>query len=113
MYPTNRAHRAGWCLGPEHDQRPRQQRCLPPVHRVALACGMLTFRRQDARSSRLERNAGSHSRCPRMWLPAPPSRVVMHRALIVDDDQSIRTVLRAALRDEGWTVQEVDDGAAV
>jgi two-component system OmpR family response regulator len=37
----------------------------------------------------------------------------MHRALIVDDDQSIRTVLRAALRDEGWTVQEVDDGAAV
>ena len=38
---------------------------------------------------------------------------MMHRALIVDDDQSIRTVLRGALRDAGWTVQEVDDGAAV
>ncbi len=37
----------------------------------------------------------------------------MHRALIVDDDQSIRTVLRAALRNEGWAVEEVDDGAAV
>jgi CheY-like chemotaxis protein len=37
----------------------------------------------------------------------------MHRALIVDDDQSIRTVLRGALRAEGWVVQEVDDGSAV
>lgn len=82
----------------------------------------------DARSSRLERNAGSHSRCPRTWLPAPLSQVragpastpvcvhelrVTTKALIVDDDRSIRFVLREALQPGGWTVVEVDDGALV
>jgi len=35
------------------------------------------------------------------------------RALIVDDDRSIRFVLREALRGHGWTVDEVEDGAVV
>jgi CheY-like chemotaxis protein len=35
------------------------------------------------------------------------------RALIVDDDRSIRFVLREALRGCGWAVDEVDDGAVV
>lgn len=35
------------------------------------------------------------------------------RALIVDDDRSIRFVLREALRARGWTVEEVDDGSVV
>ena len=37
----------------------------------------------------------------------------MGRALIVDDDRSIRFVLRQALHDQGWEVDEVDDGAVV
>ncbi len=37
----------------------------------------------------------------------------MSHALVVDDDRSIRTVLRTVLRDEGWAVQEVEDGAVV
>lgn len=37
----------------------------------------------------------------------------MNQALIVDDDLSLRMVLRGALRREGWAVQEVDDGALV
>ena len=32
---------------------------------------------------------------------------------IVDDDQSVRVVLRGALREHGWLVAEVDDGAVV
>ena len=35
------------------------------------------------------------------------------RALIVDDDRSVRLVLRGALCDDGWQVVEVDDGAVV
>jgi CheY-like chemotaxis protein len=35
------------------------------------------------------------------------------RALIVDDEPSIRTVLAGALRAAGWTVRELDDGALV
>lgn len=31
----------------------------------------------------------------------------------MDDDQSTRFVLRQLLRERGWTVDEVDDGAAV
>jgi CheY-like chemotaxis protein len=38
---------------------------------------------------------------------------VPNRALIVDDDRSIRFVLREALREQGWTAEEVDDGAVV
>jgi two-component system, OmpR family, response regulator TctD len=38
---------------------------------------------------------------------------VPRTALIVDDDRSIRFVLGAALREQGWAVEEVDDGAAV
>jgi len=37
----------------------------------------------------------------------------MGRALIVDDDQSIRFVLRQMLRERGWQVEEVDDGVVV
>lgn len=37
----------------------------------------------------------------------------MRRALIVDDDQSMRFVLRQTLASRGWTVAEVDDGAVV
>ena len=35
------------------------------------------------------------------------------RALVVDDDDSIRFVLGEALRGSGWTVTEIDDGARV
>ena len=35
------------------------------------------------------------------------------RALIVDDEQSVRFVLRHALREGGWEVEEVDDGSVV
>lgn len=35
------------------------------------------------------------------------------QALIVDDDQSVRFVLREALLQSGWSVAEVDDGALV
>jgi CheY-like chemotaxis protein len=38
---------------------------------------------------------------------------VKGQALIVDDDQSVRFVLRRALQDGGWTVREVDDGSVV
>jgi len=38
---------------------------------------------------------------------------VVGKALIVDDDQSVRFVLRGALRNDGWVVAEVDDGAVV
>jgi CheY-like chemotaxis protein len=38
---------------------------------------------------------------------------VLRKVLIVDDDQSVRFVLREALRGDGWSVDEVDDGAAV
>jgi CheY-like chemotaxis protein len=38
---------------------------------------------------------------------------VAGKALIVDDDQSVRFVLRGALREDGWMVTEADDGAAV
>jgi len=37
----------------------------------------------------------------------------MMRALIVDDDPSIRFVVRAALTARQWTVDEIDDGSAV
>lgn len=51
-----------------------------------------------------------------MWLPAPPFALevsVVRRALIVDDDRSIRFVLRQALLAQGWEVDEADDGALV
>lgn len=35
------------------------------------------------------------------------------RALIVDDDQSLRFVLRQALKGQGWEVDEADDGSLV
>ncbi|MBX3028491.1 response regulator [bacterium] len=35
------------------------------------------------------------------------------RALIVDDDRSVRFVIREALRGQGWEVEEADDGALV
>lgn len=35
------------------------------------------------------------------------------RALIVDDDRSVRFVLRQALIGQGWQVEEADDGALV
>ncbi|MDX2165823.1 MAG: response regulator [Deltaproteobacteria bacterium] len=35
------------------------------------------------------------------------------RALIVDDDQSLRFVLRQALKGQGWEVDEADDGSSV
>jgi CheY-like chemotaxis protein len=38
---------------------------------------------------------------------------VARKVLIVDDDQSIRFVLREVLRADGWAVDEVEDGAAV
>jgi two-component system response regulator ChvI len=37
---------------------------------------------------------------------------VIRRVLIVDDDQGLRTVLAAALGDEGFTVSQAGDGAA-
>jgi DNA-binding response OmpR family regulator len=37
---------------------------------------------------------------------------VIRRVLIVDDDQGLRTVLAAALGDEGFTVTQAGDGAA-
>ena len=37
----------------------------------------------------------------------------MGRALIVDDELSMRFVLRQALRGHGWEVDEVDDGSVV
>jgi two-component system, OmpR family, response regulator ChvI len=37
---------------------------------------------------------------------------VIQRVLIVDDDQGLRTVLAAALGDEGFTVTQAGDGAA-
>jgi DNA-binding response OmpR family regulator len=37
----------------------------------------------------------------------------MMRALIVDDEPSIRFVVRAALTARQWTVDEIDDGSAV
>lgn len=33
------------------------------------------------------------------------------KALIIDDDQSIRFVLRNALTQSGWSVSEIDDGS--
>jgi CheY-like chemotaxis protein len=39
--------------------------------------------------------------------------VMPGKALIVDDDESVRFVLRQALADTGWTLGEVDDGTAV
>lgn len=36
-----------------------------------------------------------------------------NRALIVDDDRSTRFVLRDALRQLGWTAEEVEDGSVV
>jgi CheY-like chemotaxis protein len=38
---------------------------------------------------------------------------VASKALIVDDDQSVRFVLRQALLQSGWSVAEVDDGSLV
>jgi CheY-like chemotaxis protein len=38
---------------------------------------------------------------------------VAARALIVDDERSIRFVLRETLRGHGWEVDEIDDGAVV
>jgi CheY-like chemotaxis protein len=38
---------------------------------------------------------------------------VARRALIVDDDRSVRFVVREALRNHGWEVEEADDGALV
>jgi DNA-binding response OmpR family regulator len=38
---------------------------------------------------------------------------VAARALIVDDDQSLRFVLRQALKGQGWEVDEADDGSLV
>jgi CheY-like chemotaxis protein len=35
------------------------------------------------------------------------------QVLIVDDDQSVRFVLRKALQEGGWIVREVDDGSVV
>ena len=35
------------------------------------------------------------------------------RALIVDDDDSVRFVLGRALTEAGWSVDELDDGAAI
>lgn len=35
------------------------------------------------------------------------------RALVVDDDEGVRFVLREALRRGGWTVTELNDGACV
>ena len=37
---------------------------------------------------------------------------VIRRVLIVDDDQGLRTVLAAALGDEGFTVTQAGDGLA-
>ena len=50
-----------------------------------------------------------------MWLPTPLSfeERVAGKALIVDDDRSVRFVLREALRERGWAVEEVDDGSVV
>ena len=51
-----------------------------------------------------------------MWLPAPPyspEAGVARRALIVDDDRSVRFVLREALLGHGWEVEEADDGSQV
>ncbi len=36
-----------------------------------------------------------------------------NKALIADDDRSIRFVLRESLRDMRWAAEEVDDGAVV
>jgi CheY-like chemotaxis protein len=38
---------------------------------------------------------------------------VTRRALIVDDDRSVRFVVRQALLSQGWQVEEADDGSAV
>jgi DNA-binding response OmpR family regulator len=38
---------------------------------------------------------------------------VASQALIIDDDQSVRFVLRGALQTHGWTVSEIDDGSLV
>lgn len=35
------------------------------------------------------------------------------RALVVDDEQSVRFVVSRALKDRGWDVRGVDDGVAV
>ena len=35
------------------------------------------------------------------------------RALIVDDDRSVRFVVRQALLSQGWEVEEADDGSLV
>jgi len=67
----------------------------------------------DARSSRLERSAGSTAAAHGGVSPRPLRGTVRGRALIVDDDRSIRLILRETLRADGWTVDEVDDGAAV
>ncbi|MEO8604207.1 MAG: response regulator [bacterium] len=37
----------------------------------------------------------------------------MGRALIVDDDKSIRFVLSQTFKQQGWAVEEVDDGSVV
>jgi CheY-like chemotaxis protein len=33
------------------------------------------------------------------------------KALIIDDDEAVRFVLRQALADDGWSVVEIDDGS--
>lgn len=38
---------------------------------------------------------------------------MVRRALIVDDDKSVRFVVREALRGQGWQVEEAEDGALV
>lgn len=38
---------------------------------------------------------------------------MVRRALIVDDDRSIRFVLRQSLLAQGWEVEEVEDGSLV
>lgn len=52
---------------------------------------------------------------PTVVASRPPNRGggLAGRALIVDDEQSVRFVLHRALRERGWEVEEVDDGSLV
>jgi CheY-like chemotaxis protein len=43
--------------------------------------------------------------------PAAQRRHVARRALVVDDETSIRELVRLALEDEGWEVREAADGS--